>query len=179
MSDMLQNLNLKWREKGLPELKIGVGINTGEMIVGNIGSNARFNYTVIGDEVNFASRLESLNKTYGTECIVSESTRKEIGDAKFKFRELDLVTVKGKTEPKLIFELITRSVDDALIKILKEFDLGRKLYEAGDFKNAVSHFGNALAIGEDGPSKVFLERCQFLEKNRPENWNGVYEFKTK
>lgn len=180
MSEMLRNLNLKWKEKGLPELGIGVGVNTGEVIVGNIGSNARFNYTVIGDEVNFASRLEGLNKVYGTQCILSESSKKEIeNDQTFVLRELDLVTVKGKTEPKLIFELITRPVDDKLTEILKEFSLGRRLYINADFKNAKTHFEKALSLGEDGPSKVFLERCEFLEQNPPSSWNGVYEFKTK
>lgn len=180
MSQKLRELNQGWQIKNLPALAIGVGINTGDMVVGNIGSSTRFNYTVIGDEVNFGSRLEGLNKIYGTECLLSESAKKEIeSDKTFILRELDLVTVKGKTEPKLIFELITRPLNEKGIEALREFALGRTLYMKGDFKNAKNHFTKALTLNEDKPSKVFLERCTYLEQNPPTQWNGVYEFKTK
>ncbi len=180
MCRTLREFNVGWKERGLPTLNIGIGINTGDMVVGNIGSNKRFNYTVIGDEVNFGSRLEGLNKMYGTECLISESTKNEIGkDESFVLRELDLVTVKGKKEPKLIFELVTKDIDDNFSNILNEFTKGRELYMKTDFKNAAMHFENALALGEDGPSRVFLERCKNMENNPPQNWNGVYEFKSK
>jgi adenylate cyclase len=179
MHEHLMNLNKSWKEKGFPHLSIGIGINTGNMVVGNIGSSRRFNYTIIGDEVNLGSRLEGLNKIYGTECIISESTYAEIKNENFTVRELDYVTVKGKTEPKKIFELITRHMDEAFTKILEEFSRGRELYVKGEFKKAGDHFKKALSLGSDGPSSVFLERCIELEKNAPATWSGLYEFKVK
>lgn len=100
----LQNLNTEFTEKNWPRIEIGIGINTGLMNVGNIGSETIQNYTVIGDNVNLASRLEALNKTFGTHIIISEYTYKIIKD-RFKCRELGQVNVKGKKEPVRIYEL--------------------------------------------------------------------------
>jgi adenylate cyclase len=180
MSAALKELNIKWQAEGLPSIGIGIGINTGEMIVGNMGSERRFNYTIMGDEVNFGSRLEGLNKAYGTECIISEETKKEIeNDSEFLVRELDNVMVKGKQEPKRIYELITKGKEANTDSILVLFEKGRKAYEAGQFKEALESFTRALEIGLDGPSLAFKERCEYLIDHAPENWNGVYEFKTK
>ena len=110
MIDALQALNARWRTEGRPELDIGIGINTGPMIAGNIGSDAIMSYTVIGDAVNLGSRLESLNKDYGTRIIISETTRDKLGSA-FRFRPLGDVVVKGKTQPVAIFELTGRARD--------------------------------------------------------------------
>ncbi len=180
MSAKLKELNAKWAAEGVPSIGIGVGLNTGEVVVGNMGSEKRFNYTIMGDEVNFGSRLEGLNKAYGTQCIVSESTARELsGDPLFTLRKLDLVTVKGKKEPKKLFELITAPVTDTLKKQLAHFASGRVAYNAGAWDEAISHFKKALAFGADGPSTAFIERCEDLKANPPSNWNGVYEFKTK
>ncbi|MBX4190023.1 adenylate/guanylate cyclase domain-containing protein [Candidatus Parcubacteria bacterium] len=176
MIKALDSLNEHWKSREISnEFKIGVGINTGEVVVGNLGSKTRFNYTVIGDEVNLCSRLEGLNKVYGSEIIITESTKKAVEhDSRFQIRELDLITVKGKKEPKIIFEIMTKPLDK---NILDHFNLGRQLYKEGKWNEAIAHF--AIGAEVDGPTKLYLERCQYLQEHPPESWNGVYEFKTK
>jgi adenylate cyclase len=100
-------LNEKWKAEGRPELDIGIGINTGPMIAGNIGSEAIMSYTVIGDAVNLGSRLESLNKQYGTRIIISDATRERLKE-RYVFRPLGDVVVKGKSRPVAIFEVVGR-----------------------------------------------------------------------
>ncbi|MEN9649491.1 MAG: hypothetical protein RL094_458 [Candidatus Parcubacteria bacterium] len=180
MSAQLKSLNAAWKAAGVPEIGIGIGLNTGEVIVGNMGSEKRFNYTIMGDEVNFGSRLEGLNKMYGTECILSEETKKAVeGDSRFVIRELDTVMVKGKKEPKNIYELITAEVTDPFKQVLPLFAEGLDLYKKGNFKQALETFKKVLDTYPDGPSQTFMERCNYLIEHPPEVWNGVYEFKTK
>ena len=105
MVEELQRLNRKWAAEGRPQLDIGIGINTGPMIAGNIGSDQIMSYTVIGDAVNLGSRLESLNKQYGTRIIISDDTRSRLAGA-FRFRPLGEVVVKGKTQPVTILQVI-------------------------------------------------------------------------
>lgn len=180
MSKNLKKLNEKWESMGVPPIGIGIGLNTGQVIVGNMGSEKRFNYTIMGDEVNFGSRLEGLNKTYGTECIISGETQAEIkDDMRFVTRELDNVMVKGKKEPKIIFELITAEVTQAFQQILPFFKQARAEYTEGNFQQALDIFNTILKIYPDSPSQTFAERCKYLIENPPTDWNGVYEFKTK
>jgi adenylate cyclase len=108
MVEELGNLNRQWKAEGRPELDIGIGINSGPMIAGNIGSEAIMSYTVIGDAVNLGSRLESLNKQYGTRIIISEATRTHL-KGRYVFRPLGEVIVKGKTKPVAIFEVVGRA----------------------------------------------------------------------
>lgn len=177
MMERLEVLNKSLTERNLPNISIGVGLNTGEVVVGNMGSKNRFNYSLLGDEVNFASRLEGLNKPYGVKCIVSESVKKEIeDDQRFKTRELDYVVVKGKKEPKKIYELITKEVDK---NVLGSFESGREFYYKGEFQKAIGQFEKILSMDEDNPSKLLLERSKNLLKNPPKDWKGVYEFETK
>lgn len=180
MSASLKSLNIKWKELGVPPIGIGIGLNTGDVIVGNMGSNKRFNYTIMGDEVNFGSRLEGLNKIYGTECIISKETWNAVKDDKrFIIRELDNIMVKGKKEPKMIYELITADMTKEFEEILPLFSEGRVEYQKGNFREAVEIFEQILKIYPDGPSQTFLERCLYLIEHTPVEWSGVYEFKVK
>ena len=175
MLEKLTELNKDWLKRGLPPINIRVGINSGEAVVGNMGSTKRFNYTIIGDEVNFASRLEGINSYYGTKCVVSENVTKETTSANVEFRELDTIRVKGKNEPKKIFELLTEKPNPGAIKLFNE---GIEAYKKSDWQIAKEKFKEAVLLG-DVPSKTYLERIEYLEKDTPENWEGIYDFKSK
>lgn len=180
MMQSLDRLNADLAKRGKKSIHIGIGASTGEVVVGNMGSSKRFNYTVMGDEVNFASRLEGLTKTYGVSCIIGERTAKVVAhDPAFVLRELDLVLVKGKKEPRAIYQLVTDSPGAAQREQFTHFANGREAYVKGDWKKAVKHFKSALALGEDGPSKTFLERIEHLSAHTPDDWRGVWEFTTK
>lgn len=181
MMESLRQLNERWIKEGKSPFKIGVGISTGDVVVGNMGSKRRFNYSIIGDEVNFAARIEGLTKEYGVSCLIGQTTYDSIKNLEhLPTRELDEVMVKGKVEPRRIYELITEPLTQGQKVVLEHFALGRTHYKAGDFKAAMAEFNIALlADPEDGPSKVFLERSEALLREPPANWNGVFEFKTK
>jgi adenylate cyclase len=184
MMERLAKIQEEWRES-LPSLNIGVGINTGEMLVGNMGSTERFSYTVLGDAVNLAARLEGLNKLYGTNIIVSEATLQNAGEG-FRSRFLDLVVVKGKQEPVGIYELLPCSADGTTDISLERQELCR-LYEeamalAGQrrWNEAGDAYQRVLNIfPDDGPSVFHLERCKELADSSPDGWDGVYIAKTK
>ena len=180
MSARLVELNNEWKLRNIPHLGIGVGINTGEVVVGNMGSSKRFNYTIMGDEVNFASRLEGINKMYGTSSLISESTAAElVNNDSFFLRELDMVMVKGKKEPKKIFELITTLGKNSAERLLQDFTKARALYTEGKWHEAITAFEYILTYQDDPPSKTFIERCKEFITTPPSNWNGVYEFHSK
>ncbi|HUQ30226.1 MAG TPA: adenylate/guanylate cyclase domain-containing protein [Candidatus Paceibacterota bacterium] len=177
MTKNLEELNQEWKSRGIPHIAIGVGLNTGDVVVGNMGSIKRFDYTVMGDEVNFASRLEGLTKKYGTTCLVSESTYQKIKDNTFFVtRELDTVRVKGKKESKKIYDVVTNNLAPNAITA---FAQGRDVYTTGKWDEAIAHFKKALSYGPDVTSEIFIERCEHLKANPPEHWDGVYDFDTK
>ncbi|MEQ1665450.1 MAG: adenylate/guanylate cyclase domain-containing protein, partial [Bdellovibrionales bacterium] len=177
----LQELKVEYARKNLPPIDIGIGLNTGEVSVGNMGSESVRSYTVMGDAVNLASRLEGINKSYGTHIIISEFTQKEVA-ADFTTREVDLVRVKGKLQPIRIFELLAEGRPIAQIQEnLKIFEEAYQLYLSKKFEKAIETFEKALQKYElDETSKIYIERCQDLIINPPPpDWDGVFVMKTK
>ncbi len=177
----LFQLQAEYRKQGLPEIDIGIGLNTGEMSVGNMGSETVRNYTVMGDAVNLGSRLEGINKQYGTRIIISEFTEAEL-NGKFVTRELDWVRVKGKLKPVKIFELIAEGKPSAeWEKTLKLFSEGYEMYHKMQWAKAIEHFNKALETKpDDGPAKLYLERClEYQAEPPPSDWDGVFVMKTK
>jgi len=158
----LEGLNQRFAGMKLPPLKMRIGLNTGDAIVGNLGSAKRFDYTVIGDTVNLASRLEGLNKFYKTAIMASEATAAACGEA-VAFRELDLVAVKGKEKPVRVFEVVALREDlpPEVADRNREFARALELYRQGDFAGAEAGFRALLKkFPHDGPSETFLGRCQ-------------------
>ena len=183
MTRRLKELHGKWSEEKKPILNFRIGINSGEMIVGNVGGRERFDYTVIGDNVNLASRLESANKMYHTQIMMSEYTYEFVKEIVYA-RELDLIIVKGKTRPVRIFQLISdnrESVSEEKKKVVGLYLNGLREYRRRNWSEAVEHFASALAIDpDDYPSEMYLERCQLYQMEPPEpNWDGVFVMKTK
>ncbi len=166
----LKEVNSRFKEKGLPFIDIGIGINTGYAVVGNMGADMRFDYTAIGDTVNLASRLEGQNKYYGTHIILSEFTAEKVKD-KFMLRGLDLLRVVGKEKPVAVFELMT----EQNARLTERFAEAVKLYRAGSFQNALDIFGSLSSGYNDPPSKLYVERCtEYLKTPPPSEWDGVF-----
>ncbi len=177
----LKELQAEFKAQGLPEIDIGIGINSAEMSVGNMGSDIVRSYTVMGDAVNLGSRLEGINKEYGTRVIISQFTYQDVKDT-FTCREVDLVRVKGKNEPVRIYELMCEGQPDPQTgELLQHFRAGYELYHAKKFAEALESFQKAMTIRpEDGPSELYVERCtEFQQTPPPENWDGVFVMKTK
>jgi len=176
MMSELRRLREKWAAEGRPDVNIGVGINTGDMVVGNMGSQMRFDYTVIGDSVNLASRLEGTNKEYGTNIIISEFTYEAVKDEIF-CRELDAVRVKGKKYPVRIFELLGDKKDSAQWQeFVGRFETGLAKYRTGLWDEAIAAFRGVLDVKPgDYPAQLYIDRCEALKEQPPVGeWDGVF-----
>ena len=183
MEKRLGELRDQWIKEGEKPISIRIGINSGDVVVGNIGGENRFDYTVMGDVVNLASRLEGANKQYNTCIMIGEDTYAAVRD-KMIVRELDQIQVKGKTVGTKVFELIGTAGDPAAEQKHDSFDLyysGLEKYKGRKFKEAAKLFKKAIDKNEkDYPSQVYLERCEFYIQNPPaKNWDGVFVMKTK
>ena len=162
-------------------VKVRIGINSGDMLVGNIGSEFRLNYTVIGDAVNVASRLEAANKEYGTEIIIGEETRRLAGD-RIHVRELDRLVVYGRAGGLAIYELLGVAADGTELPCWAVlYKSALTAYRAQDFARAISLFHQVLAAnGSDRPSQIMLERCrEFLQSPPGEDWEAANAMKRK
>lgn len=180
MTDALDRFNKYQREQGKVEFKIGVGLNTGDAIVGNIGSEQKIEYTVIGDTVNLASRLEGLTKKYHAPICISEFTKDSISEEKFFCRELDNVRVKGKKKPVKIFEPMYFDAAKENIEFYNEYHKALYLYYEGDFAKSKGMFNKLLQIKEnDYLCTLYKGRCEYLELNPPAEWDGVETWTTK
>jgi len=183
MMGRVREMLKKWEAEGKPRLDIGIGLNTGVASVGNMGSALRYGYTALGDAVNLSSRLEGLNKDYGTHILVNETTYTAVKNDGFEFRELDLIRVKGKHKPVTIYELIGRrgepsvygSPDDLRVR-LELFSEARKLYQQRQWHEAQSKLQLILdRWPDDGPSRAYWKRCQeYLFDEPPSGWDGVF-----
>ena len=185
MVGALKLFNEQSRKEGDPEIDIGIGLNSGKVVAGNMGSDKRFDYTVMGDTVNLASRLESLTKTYGVHIIASEFTIDALGKERAEkegivIREIDRVKVKGKKSGVTIYEIADPEKHDSLKKALPVFNTARELYYKGDWDGCIKRLKEVENIlPSDGPSKVFRERCEHFKIHPHEEWSGVYELTSK
>jgi adenylate cyclase len=158
-------LQAEWKAQGLPGLDLGVGINTGPMIVGNMGSKTRFDYTVIGDAVNLGSRIEALNRKYGTHILLSELTCRQVKDEFLYLREIDVTTVRGRNEPVRLFELMLPERHPHM-DWLKEFSRAYEQFHAGQPGKALPAFQKLADDLNDPVSRYYSERCQSPRRRR-------------
>jgi adenylate cyclase len=183
MQEQLIRLRQLWARQGRPQLHARIGINTGPMVVGNMGSENRFDYTVMGDAVNLGARLESANKQYGTFMMIGEATYEMTKDQAI-VREMDLVRVKGKTEPAKVYELIglkEKGIPDKKQQIITTFNQGFRNYLEQKWDDAIENFKQTLTINpNDGPARTYIKRCEQFKQYPPgEDWDGVFILTTK
>jgi adenylate cyclase len=180
MQAAMRGLQQQWLNQGLPLLQARIGIHSGPVVAGNVGSRERFNYTVMGDAVNLASRLEGVNKYYDTEILVSETTYHQVQDV-FLVRELDQVQVKGRAQAVTIYELLDYLPAAGLPPWLESFAAGRAAYLERRWSQAESLFQETLQLkAEDGPARLYLQRCRnYRQEPPPPEWQGVHVLESK
>lgn len=180
MEDKLEEMQQKWEEEGSPILHVRYGLNSGPMVVGNMGSKDRFSYTVLGDNVNLGARLEPANKDFGTKILISESTRKQVKD-RLLTREVALLKAKGKSQLIKIFELICTNDSPKYADwapFVELFHGGLNHYYNREWDKAEDEFNKALELknNKDMLCKIYLKNIEVFKKNPPgENWEGSYQ----
>ena len=183
MRKKCDELRESWAGKYGEQVFARAGVNSGEAVVGNMGSAHKFNYTVMGDMVNLAARLEGANKPYGSYLMISEYTLSRIGDDCVAVRELDYLAVKGKEQPVRVYEVLDlpEELEPALARAAAAFADGLVRYRERDFEGAIAEFERALEERpDDGPSKVYIDRCrELIDEPPPEDWDGVWRLKSK
>jgi adenylate cyclase len=166
----------------VPHFKTRIGLNAGKMIVGNVGSTKRLDYTAIGNTVNIASRLEGLNKYFGTEIVISESVYQQAKDM-IETRELDIVCVSGSKKPIRVYELLgeKNSLNERSREFMSLFHEGLQKYRKQQWDSAKHQFEHLLdEMNDDGPCKTYIERCKLLESHElPADWDGVFTMSSK
>ena len=183
MQRRLSELRPKWKKEGKPELVARIGLNTGVCIAGNMGGKDRFDYTVIGDSVNLASRLEGANKQYGSYIMISDFTYKHVKE-KIKVRELDLLQVKGKNEPVRVYEVMGKAdmkLTDKQKQSLEIYHEGLNLYRQKQWDEAIAYMQQAQELDPAcGAATIYVERANLYKIAPPsEEWNGVFVMTTK
>jgi len=187
MEKKLVNMRQRWKEEGdwpdlVHNIRHRVGLNSGEMVTGNMGSAMRMNYTMMGDVVNLAARLEGANKFYKTYSMISGSTY-ELTKDDVDSRQLDIIRVVGKKEPVPVHELLARKNETSseMSGVVEQYLKGLKLYQDKNFADAVKEFEKVLTIDpEDGPSLTYVKRCgMFIETPPEKDWDGVFTFTEK
>lgn len=184
MQKKLRELREQWMAQGLPKVEVRAGINTGNCMVGFIGSNAQMNFTCLGDNVNLASRLEGANKAYGTFIMITEAVKKQLNPYLFSTRFLDFLAVKGKDQPVLVYEVRGWINEESSVWKEKAGNIYQQAidkYLAREWDNAIALFKQVIELmGEDAPSEVYIGRCNHFKEEPPEaNWDGRYILKTK
>jgi len=177
----LDKIRIDFPKKGFPVIDIGIGLNTGQMSVGNMGSGERFTYTVMGDSVNLGSRLEGLTKEYGIKAMISQSTNAKLSPGKFFTRDLDDIRVKGKHEPVRVFDLMRPDFfpqQNMITEFIQAFEYGRKHYGIQDWQKSHEAFAQCLRMKpDDKATALYLERVkEFTDHSPGEQWDGVYNF---
>jgi len=183
MQKRLAILRPKWKKEGKPGLEVRIGINSGTMIVGNMGGRDRFDYTVIGDSVNLASRLEGANKQYGSNIMISDFTFQQV-KGRVAVRELDLIQVKGKTEPVKVWELLGTAdmqMTDSQKQSLEIYHEGLRLYRERNWQEAIAYFQQARQLDPTcRVSEIYEQRASLYQLNPPPpDWTGVFVMTTK
>ena len=181
MRDECLRRNPEWKAKYGFDITARAGLNSGFGVVGNMGSQSKYNYTAMGDMVNVASRLEGANKGYGTLLMVSEFTWEKIKQI-VDGRELDSIAVKGKEKPVGVFEILAAKgrTDPDQLAVAERFHAALALYRARRFAEALSLFQAVAHDHDDGPAKTYTKRCEvFLLEPPPPDWDGVWHMKEK
>jgi len=180
MNASIKAINEKFEKKGWSAIRMGFGLNTGSMAVGNMGSNFRMAYTVMGDSVNLGSRIEGLTKYYGVDIVVSEFVEAQVPD--IIYRELDIVRVKGKDKPVTIYEPLGMA-EQMPVEVLAELELYQeaiKRYRNQDWDLAEKLLNNLEKIAPIHLYTLYLARIKQFKQSPPsENWDGVFNHETK